>query len=727
MRNTSTGSRVLCAGAGSNTCYIIGVIPQNNLSSQLIPGRVTAGAVCAGADEANRVGHKDKHPVIPNNRRPSDIVDGEYVLANEFGVLLGLFQTLATLKASELAQIQCHLLDDLVRIISHNFQHYTALGEYNIWHDGKSLMAEFGATHLPLESMGRPSVHTDDGGKPIFKETQSNTTDDKEDLYSVDENERTKAVERFKVFLGRLGDFLRVFLVKPDDDEVRTLDPSKKPTKPDTGLFDFHLGTDGGLHVRSLKEVFIEKTNWIRVPIRYSSPEDPNGDDATKIDYDKKENFDWDKTYSYKQNPLGYFLQIRDYLAYVNENTSYSNFNKHNKDFYVNDELAKEKKLNEIDQVDQNTKVNFSDYHLRTAGIYLMPNGGITIRDAWNSAIVLEGGNVYIQPAKDFVLQPLRNFIAKIGGWTSIAGKEDIDISSTDKGFRLKTEKSQYFYSDTGGIVLQSNTETPTTGAPDPTQKAITDIGGIVLKSRQGIYNYAETEILNYSKDRILFQAIKDFFIQGDELISIKSKNSQVMLQGQTIVADGKESALFISSAGLAAVAGDSSSIFGKKDEYIGVTYDKKSFVVDVLKGALDLKTISKQTNKDFDEIKEPIKFSIFQEDQKFQDLNFRFLDSDEYLGVSGETDAIPTTMAQQDNKLTNLYTMKAWKEKSVNSTKPYPGEDNYDNFYLSSEIFKNLKKVESEDKEAYSSSKADKTPASLNLTSLDQYNIQSN
>jgi len=720
------GSRVLCAGSGSNTCYIIGVIPQNNLSSGFIPGRVSAGVGCASNDDANRIGHKDKHPVIPNNRRPADVVDGEYVISNEFGVLLGLFQTLATLKASELAQVQCHLLDDLVRIVSHNFQHYTALGEYNIWHDGKSLMAEFGATHIPAESLGRPSVLSDAAGAPVFSETSSNTPDDKEDFYKITENERIKAIERFKVFLGRLGDFLHIFLVKPDDDEVRCLDPEKTPQKPDTGLFDLHLGTDGGVHIRSLKEVFIEKTNWIRVPLRYSAPEDQKGDDATGIDYDKKETFDWDTSHIYKENPLSYFLQIRDYLAYVNEKTSYQNFKKHKKDFYVNDDIAKEKSLSEITNVDESTELDLNEYKLRTAGIYLMPNGGITIRDAWNSAIVLEGGNVYIQPAKDLVLQPLRNFIAKVGGWTSIAGKEDIDISSTDKGFRLKTEKSQYFYSDKSGIVVESNSSTPTTGSPDPATKAITDIGGIVLKSKLGIYNYAETEILNYSKDRILFQAVKDFLIQGDELISIKSKNSQIMLQGKTIVADGKDSALFLSSAGLAAFAGDSGSVFGKKDEYIGVTYDKKSFVVDILKGALDLKTVSTQTNKDFDQIKEPIKYSIFQENKKFTDLKFRFLDSKDYYGLQKEIDAIPTTMAQQDAKLTELYNLTPWKEKDVNDTKPFPGKDDYDTFYLSAEVFKNLKKSQSGEKDSYSSATAKKTPATLKLSSLDEYKIQS-
>ena len=169
------GSRVLCASSGSAiTCYVVGIMPQENLSSEFAPGRTNIGAGCASQDAANRIGHADKHAVIPNNRRPTDVVDGEYVVANEFGVLVGLFQQLATLKASELAQVQCFLLDDLVRVISHNFQHYTAIGEYNIWHDGKSLMSEFGATHLPAETYGRPCVKSDSGGSPVFEKSGNN-------------------------------------------------------------------------------------------------------------------------------------------------------------------------------------------------------------------------------------------------------------------------------------------------------------------------------------------------------------------------------------------------------------------------------------------------------------------------------------------------------------------------------------------------------------------------
>jgi hypothetical protein len=273
-------------------------------------------------------------------------VDGEHVISNEFGVLLGLYQQLANLKASELAQVQCFLLDDMVRIISHNFQHYTALREYNIWHDGKNIMSEFGATHKAAESYGSPAVNSD-SGSPTFTETDSHDVKDDQDYYEIQEDERRKAVERFKLFLGSVGDFLHLFVVRPDPSNKPKLN-QQDPSKPDTGLCDIHIGTDGGLHLRSVKEVFLEKTNWIRVPHRKSAPEDQNGDDGESISYPQKQKFNFQDSYKYKGNPFTYALQIRDYVAFVNEKCGYQNFKTHNQDFYVNDNIGKENKISEF-------------------------------------------------------------------------------------------------------------------------------------------------------------------------------------------------------------------------------------------------------------------------------------------------------------------------------------------------------------------------------------------
>jgi hypothetical protein len=718
------GTRVVCVSESSSHTYILGVIPQETHGFSDLPGRAMLGAKNALNDEANRVGHADNTYSIYENRRPGDVVDGEYVVANEFGVLLGLYQQLANLKASELAQVQCFLLDDLVRIISHNFQHYTAIGEYNIYHDGKRLMAEFGATHKPGESYGRPAVE-DEGNQPIFEEEDTHTSDDKADFYKFSEDERIKAVERFKIFLGSVGDFLRILLVRPDPTEVRVNDPEGDVSKPDTGLFDFHVGTDGGLHIRSVKEVFLEKTNWIRVPLRKSFPDDPKGDDAETLSYEPKVPFEFKNDFKYKSNPFAYALQIRDYVAYVNEKLGYQNFKSHEKDFYVNDDINKENKISEFGQIDAETSLSLQEYKLRTAGIYLMPNGGITIRDAWNSAIVMEGGNVYIQPAKDLISQPLRNNIVKAGGNINMACKKHIDLSSTEEGFRMKSEKSQYFYSKEGGFVVEANGSTDTPGSPDPEKEAIDYVGGIVLKSKLGIYNYAQKDIVNYAKKRILLQSLTNTDIVSGTEINLLSATATRVLANTSLFLHSAQVTQVLSDSTVI-LAGSGTTAIGQKDQMLAIGYDTDNPFVDPLKGIIEVSALTEGLEEIKESKKDILKYTIFEEEAKLDALKFKYLKSSKYGGgLTGDKDAIPATLAQQDDRLTGLYSLTEWEEKKVNDTYPFPGADLFEKFYISTEEPVNL---EQNDLGQDWSSKADSdsAPAEIKLDSLLKYKIQS-
>lgn len=724
------GSRVLCVEDGTGSgCFVIGMIPQNTISKQVIlPARTCLGAGNSLADEANKTGHMRNTPDIYDHRRPVDVVEGEHVISNEFGVLLGLYQQLATLKASELAQVQCHLLDDLVRIISHNFQHYTALGEYNIYHDGKRLMAEFGATHKPAESYGRPAVEKD-MQEAMFKKEGGHTVDDESDYYTIKEDERVKAIERFKWFLGGLGDFLHIFLVRPDPKEVRKLDPETTPEKPDTGLLDAHIGTDGAFHLRSVKEIFIEKTNWIRVPLRKAAPDDPKGDDAEELEYDAKVPFEFKNDAKFKENPFNYALQLRDYVAYVNEKLGYQNFKKHEKDFHVNDDIAKENKLNEIDQVDQETPLNLKDYALRTAGIYLMPNGGITIRDAWNSAIVMEGGNIYLQPAKDIVSQPLRNCIVKAGGNINMACKKHLDLSSSEEGMRLKSEKALYCYSNKSGIILESSGETDTPGSPDPTEAAVEDIGGIVLKSKLSIYNYAEKQIVNYAKKNILLQSLENLDIVVDSTLTTHSKLGTMMLADTSLILHATQVAELLSDSAVI-LAGAGTTAIGQKDQALAIGYDTKgdnpSPFIDILYGVLDVSTLTEKLGEVRTAKEDILVQTVFQEESKFTDLQFKFLSTYQYGNLSSEEDALPTTLAQQEDLLTELYELKDWEEKEVNESLPYPGKDLFENFYYLAEKPVNLESNEL-GKDFSNKAEPASKPGEINLDSLQKYKVYNN
>jgi hypothetical protein len=583
-------------------------------------------------------------------------------------------------------------------------------------------MAEFGATHKVTEAYGSPAVSSDKGNIETFGHTKKHSPDDSDDFYELKQDERMRAVERFKMFLGSVGDFLQLFLVRPNPQAPRVLNGDVDEETTETGLWNLHVGTDGGVHMRSVKEVFIEKTNWIRVPVRKYAPDDPEGDDAQKLDYEPKKPFEFNKDFNYKGNPFAYALQIRDYLAYINEKENYQNFKSHEKDFFVSDDVDKEENVDKFTQIDQETTSSVNQYQLKTAGIYLMPNGGITIRDAWNSSIVMEGGNVYVQPAKDLVMQPLRNNIVKAGGFINMACKYHLDLSSSEEGLRIKTDKSQYFYSDNGGVVVEANGTRDTPGSPSPIEEAIDYVGGIVFKSKLSIYRYAENDILDYSKRQLLMQSTGTVDIVANQAASLYGKEN-LSLFSDGMLLSMAQNTLTLAEGG-AMMAGAGSTVLGQKDQNLGVTYDyENSPFVDIIKGVLDTSSLSAELGKAKEGKDDLIKRTTFEFEDNFDALSFKFLSSNRYRVVK-EQDAIPMTIAQQDSELSELYNLTEWEEKEINSTLPYPGKELFEEFYCFSEGVVNLEKKDVS-KDYTNIANPDSKPGEIKLESLSKYKTQ--
>ena len=665
------GTRVLCFGRGDSTT-IIGAYPNHEAHGNLAAAALANKTVLASSEPINDSVHNFGYAshitkaAVHNNNLPTDTIQGEKVISNEFGVMMGLFKLFSTLRASELSQVQCHFLDDLVRIISHNFQHYTALGELKVFHDGKGIHLEIGATHSPDESMG----NTEESSiTQIGKETDA----DYQRFYKLKDSQ-ANMLERMKVFVGKLGDFINFLIIKPAD-VPRTLNGST-PSKPDTGLLQVRASLDGTLVIRSANGIYLEKTDWIRVPTRIRTPEDPEGDDGATINYSQKLDYGFDDTYvstdaAYNDTAFLYYLQLRDYLAYINEEIGYKGFKDHPKDFHVNDDIGKEADLNNnVIYIDPLTGTKFKK---NKSWIALMKNGGISLADAWGSAINMEGGNIYIQPAKDLVIQPNRNLIAKVGQNINLAANKELDLSSTSGGLRVKTNLSQYFYSDNSGILLQANGPALTDNTyPYPNSDTIAGLSGVVLS--------APNAGINAFGQQINLQAQFQLVEMAAEIISKSTDRTRILSDQQAIISapfSGLYAAqeLIMFSEGACAAIGLGNTIVGLEGQTTGIVnfmggqipvngYLKSSdqFVTDVQKNEKDV--------NDFDPTKV---LESFTSKDDFDLLQFNFLPSSSYN--LADSDVIPQTLSQQaDTKMNGL--LQKWVEVPVNKTYPYPGAD---------------------------------------------------
>jgi len=354
-----------------------------------------------------------------------------------------------------------------------------------------------------------------------------------------------------------------------------------------------------------------------------------------------------------------------------------------------------------------------------------MDNGGIMLKDAWGSALVLDGGDIYIQAAKDLTVQPLRNFIAKAGHFVSIGAKKDIDMSSTEGGFRLKTKLNQHLYTKEQGIILQSDTEEDL--EPTPEDKAYNKFGGIMLKSTKGIYQFGEkifdraTEKGLYKSGRLMLESVTDRLgIRAENNIEILSNNQTFMVSkgNITVLTNG---ALTCVGAGSANFAGDHTNI-GNKGVLVGLVPHPGSLPA-VLDGVIPVdqfKPITDRYLKLFEDENYQEQMIPFTKDDKF-DIKFRFLESKEYK-LKKRQDCIPMTIAQQDDLAFGFLKLEAWKEQEVNSTLPFPGKDAFSEYYLTADLVN--WKLNENDMASKPSGNLVNSAAVLRPTSLDHYKI---
>lgn len=662
------GSRVFCYSTGFAECLVLGIIPKPDAVVSY-PQRAVVGAGDGGYDEQNRQGYIGKRAkaFLLNNNRPTDVVQGEHVLVNDFGVMLGMFQQLAILKGSDLAQVQVHLLDDLVRIISHNFEHFHSMGGSDIKHDGKNLQLEFGLTHDPKEALGQPQVSATSGQTGVVH-TGKTTTDDA-DVFHKLAKENQVAIERLKGFVGSISNLVNLLLVRPSG-ELQAL-AGDTTGRPDRGLASLQLGLDGRVHLASAAGVSIEKTNWIRVPRRVRSPEDPEGDDAAVLTKTKTEPFKFDDSYSHKGQPYLYFLQIRDYLSYFFDGAALAGFKDLPKDFAVNDDITKEHLLGKGTELHPDSK---SDFLPRTAGCYVMPNGGVMLRDAWGSALVMEGGNIYLQPAKDLMVQPMRHLVAKVGGSLSLNSQKDVEISSSSGAVRMKAQRVMHLYSDRSGIILHSNAPGPYEYLPVDGKEAVMDLGGILLTApKAGVFSYAPLLYLQGTQ-QCLLRSDSILALESGSLLTAKSAGALALFSDASLTLSSVSSTQLISDGQLLAF-GQTGTIIGLEEQTMAVA----SFGL----GKLPVQgLLTRELAADVDASLESFAdnhlsdyLPIFKDNIALEALAFRFPSSANY-GLSPKTDVVPQTLAQQEEQAFPQGTLVPWQETEVNGTYPFPGAD---------------------------------------------------
>jgi len=596
--------------------------------------------------------------------RPHDMVPGEYALLNHAGsgVVIGALST--SIKGSEMASVRCSALDDQVRVTSGHFRHINAAGCEEIFNDGgyvtvESFVTMYHHERLGLNSAGRAAFTWSSGDLPTLAEKRS----------GISQLKPTQtAKKRFYRYAGYLGDIVNVFVASPDQDT--DVEEMATPGK-DSGLLHYHVDSSGRFTMRSAGGILFERYDRIPVPKRMHYAWDPAGDRASGSPTAKTP-FSLD-------DPMASGLALADMAAWWNSQ-AYSRFIQFGKDFSV----ASQKDLKcPADQYDKygNGTEDFQQYDIRHSYLGLLPNGGVVIRDAWGSEIVMADGRITFNAASNIEIRSGSSVVILGGDDVVAKAYNSLDLSATKKDVRIKAEGNLQVVSMTRGVLVQSKAD----GDVDPSvwDKSGEDLqsAGVVLKADTSSVVVAGKRAVVQGADGVSVAAFEgdkpsgSVVIAGKQVSSVATDSVIATAKGTSGLVLNASSAVVCAPSVLTVGASSASDVSGNKF-LLGIPVEAESLYSSVVSIC---KSHSQQYLDSIDWLwpVPPTAFSA---------VDFRFRTTEQYgtdknSGVAGGVFSVYepawAAMAEAQRELLKPVKTRGWDEgKDSGGQSPWPGTE---------------------------------------------------
>ena len=423
---------------------------DNDLPDGTAPGRTATGLVSPLVSDlkSNKAVQSASDPQQASTPA-SDLLEGEFEISNMLGVALTMLTNLAKLSAGDRATIECHLLNDMVRIVSETFRHYSSFGNMEIYNDGRLNMRVDG-TSYEHEADGRMAEKD-----PRFSVKQN--TVDFSDVDAVAETGRW----RFSQYLGFLGDFIHVFVTDPTTTLGKFAEDALR-----SGKAHVHVGGDGTLLMQSVAEIAIERVARIVVPVeakRYDDPQGTKKKDFAQLDrsFLKIWNYGTDL-----KNMAQTAFQLREYARWLSSYHSLARYHQlaaKGGDWKVpteSDIPAPDWTNKETDREAANTGMaqRYKDVYSTWR---IMRDGSQVHIDAAGSAVVMHEGDIYMSAVRHLYLDAAGDIIMTAGQNIWMKARRSIEIVSVVGGIRLKARTWLHGLCEWGSVWLKSDAEDP--------------------------------------------------------------------------------------------------------------------------------------------------------------------------------------------------------------------------------------------------------------------------
>lgn len=378
-----------------------------------------------------------------------DMVAGEFDFDNLFGVGIRFLTSLIAMKAGDRAKVECHLLNDMVRIVSQQFRHIHGVGEDLIFDHGRPTL-ERGYSAYRHELMGQLTEST-----PLFE-----LNGDEIDKETVD---RIKAAARHRYleYMGFVGDFIHRFVCDPP---ATIVDLSQASSGRRAGKAWEHFGSDGSYILHSVADIRFERVTKIPVFHRKASHESPA---TTKARRYRELSREFVKAWDYDNTGNAYRIayQLRLYARWLTRFQAYSRALQLDDDYDVTSEaISPDPDWNnkEDDRTETNKDLAYFEAY---SSFSILRDGSQVLHDGYGSSAVFSNGNVQISASRHIDLEAAGD-IRVVCSSFFLKARRHIELSASAGGIILHSYAFLRALCEKGSLYLRSDAKPP--GDPNP-------------------------------------------------------------------------------------------------------------------------------------------------------------------------------------------------------------------------------------------------------------------
>ena len=539
------GATVILAYFGQNTPFVLGVGVERYMSkesmNQPVPP-VTGDYDFHAVKELDslNIQSEDPLPVVPGLKMPMDMLPGEVEWSSGLGTWFRLFFNFAQMSAGDLAKVEVHLMNDMVRIVDNYFAHHNVGGDTLIWSNGRCNY-ESHFTSYPHEAEGKTEK-----SEPLA------TGDDYKPETDPD-NFSATGRWRKSTYVGFLGDMIHTFVTSPTEVASNFMEESFRG-----GQFRQWVGSDGTFFVQAAGGVQIEMNKDIVIPSILKAWNDPSHkkdflDGTAMKSLDSQFLKMWGEGPDWKDMKVACW-QMRTYLKYIPLWHSLARFKQMEKQEYCKIPTEAEapetdRNAEEEDKKQVNSNAESGTYY---CALSMDMSGSISLISNDDTSIIMNQGNIQIACPGNIEL--------KAGNTVHISGKnvamhsaDRMEIVSFAGGLWLKSRNLFYALCEKGRMFFKSDAKEGET-SKTPTPFSDSDIESEVEMEEYGI-------VFDASKSKVLSHGAKGVTIgasQSEGNIHIEAKGGEsdvVVIATQDIKLRGMKSVLLNATKfGIAAV-----------------------------------------------------------------------------------------------------------------------------------------------------------------------------